>query len=144
MNIQDFKKFFDSCEMDGDKIVISSNFKEALKWVFDNYTYKMLKDITAVDKGNGEYELIYNLYSVDDEESVYLSTYVKDEADSVTDLFKSAEADECEIYDMFGIKFIGNESLKRLYMPESWEGHPLRKDYVQADERLAWNDESET
>lgn len=144
MNIEDFKKFFDNCEMDGDKIVIPSNFKEALKWIVDNYTYKMLKDITAVDKGNGEYELIYNLYSVDDEESVYLSTYVKDAADSVTDLFKSAEADECEIYDMFGIKFIGNESLKRLYMPESWEGHPLRKDYVQADERLAWNDESET
>ena len=48
-----------------------------------------------------------------------------------------------EIYDMFGIKFTGNEDLKRLYMPENWEGFPLRKDYVQDDTRLAWNDNSD-
>ncbi len=142
MNLQEIKKLVDNCEMEGDKIVIKSDFKDAINSVIKNYPYDMLKEITAVDKNNGEYELIYHLYSVEDEEDLYLSTIVKDEAETVTDLFKSAEADESEIYDMFGIKFIGNESLKRLYMPENWEGHPLKKDYVQSDERLAWNDES--
>ncbi len=52
---------------------------------------------------------------------------MKDEAESIVDIFDSACADEKEIYDMFGIKFIGNDELKRLYMPEDWEGHPLKK-----------------
>ena len=43
-------------------------------------------------------------------------------------------------YDMFGINFIGNEDLKRLYMPENWEGYPLKKDYRMDDKRLVWND----
>ena len=51
-------------------------------------------------------------------------------------------ADENEIYDLFGINFKGNENLKRLYMPEDWQGFPLRKDYVQDDTRLCWNDDN--
>ena len=65
---------------------------------------------------------------------------VVEETESVSKIFDSAVADEKEIYDLFGVKFVGNEELKRLYMPESWEGHPLRKDYVENDERLIWND----
>ena len=88
-------------------------------------------------------ELIYNLFSVEEEEDLIISIKVENETESVTDLFGSAEADEKEIYDMFGVKFIGHEDLKRLYMPENWKGYPLRKDYVQDDSRLAWNDNSD-
>ena len=108
----------------------------------NNYSFNMLKSITAVDLGD-ETELIYNLFSVIDEEDVILSIKVKYEAESISDLFDSAKADEDEIYDMFGANFIGNEDLKRLYMPENWNGYPLRKDYVQNDTRLAWNDDSD-
>ena len=55
-------------------------------------------------------------------------------------IFDSAIADEKEIYDLFGVKFIGNPELNRLYMPDSWQGHPLKKDYEENDERLSWND----
>jgi hypothetical protein len=48
--------------------------------------------------------------------------------------------DEKEIFDLLGVNFIGNKELKRLYMPETWEGHPLKKDYQENDERLNWND----
>ena len=41
---------------------------------------------------------------------------------------------------LFGKKFNGNSELKRLYMPEAWKGNPLKKDYVEDDERLSWND----
>ena len=60
---------------------------------------------------------------------------------SITEIFKSAHFDECEIFDMFGIEFLGNKNLKRLFMPKEWVGYPLRKDYVLDDSRLAWNSE---
>ena len=82
------------------------------------------------------------MYSTIDEEDLFLSIVVQNEIESVIDIFESAVADEKEIYDMFGIKFINHEDLKRLYMPENWEGFPLRKDYIESDTRLAWNEEN--
>lgn len=143
MNWKEFLRVFDNCELEGNKIVIKSKLHEALEFVVKNYTYDMLKEIIAFDKKNGLTELIYHLYSVEDEEDLFISIIVNGEAETTTDLFESAKADENEIFDMFGVKFIGNEDLKRLYMPEDWQGFPLRKDYVQDDTRLAWNDSDE-
>lgn len=126
-------------ELINDKICITKELHNALEILKNNLSYKMLKSITAVDLGD-DIELIYDLFSIEDEESVLISIKVKNEAESVVDLFSSAIADENEIYDMFGIQFIGHEDLKRLYMPENWEGYPLRKDYIQDGTRLAWND----
>ncbi len=140
MNWNEFEKIFDDCELVGSKIVIKSNLSGVIDFVLKEYPYDMLKEIIASDKGDEGVELTYHLYSVDDEEDLFISITVKDEIESVTNFFKSAEADECEIYDLFGIKFIGNENLKRLYMPEGWQGHPLKKDYKETDQRLEWND----
>lgn len=140
MNYNEFMRVFQDCELDGNKIVIKSNLHELIKFVHENYTYDMLKEIIAVDAKDGKTELTYHLYSTGDEEDLFISISVKDEAESVVDIFKSAQADENEIFDLFGVKFLGNEDLKRLYMPEDWKGFPLRKDYVQDDTRLAWND----
>lgn len=144
MDIIKFQNIFDGAELSGDKIILKQDLHEAIKYVHENYSYKMLKDITAVEKRDGRVELTYHLYSVEDEEDLLISITVKDEAESIIDIFKSAIADENEIYDMFGIKFSGNDTLKRLYLPESWEGFPLRKDYIESDERLAWDDSNNT
>jgi NADH-quinone oxidoreductase subunit C len=48
---------------------------------------------------------------------------------SVTDLWPSADWAEREIYDLFGITFSGHPDLRRIQMPDEWEGYPLRKDY---------------
>ena len=100
----------------------------------------MLKEIIAVDNKDSGIELIYVLYSAENEEEVKISITVENQAESVSKIFDSAVADEKEIYDLFGINFVGNEELERLYMPESWSGHPLRKDYREDDERLDWNE----
>ena len=139
MNLDELKNIIDKCELVNDKICVQGSIYEVIEFLKNNYSYKMLKSITAVDLGD-EIELLYNLFSVMDEEEVVLSIKVQHEAESVADLFDSAKADENEIYDLFGVSFIGNEDLKRLYMPENWKGFPLRKDYIQDDTRLAWND----
>ena len=139
---EDFKDIFDECSLQGEKIVITSDLHRTLDFVKTRYSFDTLKDILAVDKRDKGIELTYHLYSYRDDEDLWISIYVKNEAESIVDLYKSAIADENEIYDMFGIKFIGNESLKRLYMPENWDGHPLKKDYAEKDSRLVWNDDN--
>ncbi len=127
MNIEELKNIFGDCELTPDKIIIKSNLKKTLDFVKQNYGFDLLKEIIAVDNKENGIELTYHLYSTDDEEDVLIAINVKDEAESVSEIFDSAVADEKEIYDLFGVKFIGNEELKRLYMPENWDGHPLLK-----------------
>lgn len=140
MNITEFEKIFDGCQIIGDKIFVKSNIYKALDFIRKTYGFDMLKEIIATDLTDGKYELTYKLFSVKDNEDALISIIVGDEAESVSKLYDSAIADEKEIYDLFGIKFFGNDELKRLYMPESWDGHPLRKDYKETDERLNWNE----
>ena len=140
MNWLEFKNIFQDVELVGDKIVVKSNLSKTIEFIKNNYHFELLKEIIAVDYQEQEIELIYRLYSIENEEEVLVSIMVKDEAESVSKIFDSAVADEKEIYDLFGVNFIGNSELKRLYMPESWQGHPLKKDYVEDDERLKWNE----
>lgn len=140
MNIEVLKNIVQNCELVGEKIVVSDNVFNVIDFVKNTYKFDFLKSITAVDNGDSGIELIYRLFNSVDEEEVVISTFVKGEVESISSLYDSAVADEKEIYDLFGINFVGNKELKRLYMPESWNGHPLRKDYVNNDERLSWND----
>lgn len=130
------------------KIRINSNeLCEALNSLKNNaqFDFDRLNTIIAVDLGleDGNFELIYDLHSTHSGHSGRISVLVDREAPtvpSVVEIFKSAYFDECEIFDLFGIKFDKNPDLKRLLMPKGWVGYPLRKDYEQNDERLAWND----
>ena len=140
MDWTEFKNIFGDSEIVGGKLQIKSNIAKTLDFIKENYHFDMLKSITAIDNKDAGIELNYNLYNTEDEEDLTVSIYVKDEIDTVGKIFDSAIADEKEIYDLFGVKFIGNDELKRLYMPDGWEGHPLKKDYVENDERLSWND----
>ena len=139
MNIEELKTVFNNVEVSGQKLVVKEDLSEVVAFIKNNYNFDILKNITAIDNGEN-IELIYFLYNSEDDENLQISINVKDEIESVSKIFDSAVADEKEIYDLFGVKFVGNDELKRLYMPESWEGHPLRKDYTEKDERLSWND----
>lgn len=139
MHFQEISDIFGNCDLVQDKIIIKSNLAKTIKFIKDNYAFDILKEIIAVDKKEDGIELLYRLYSTPNEEDMIISITVKGEAESISKIFDSATADEKEIYDLFGVKFIGNDELQRLYMPENWEGHPLKKDY-QDDERLNWNE----
>lgn len=140
MNFDDFKNIFKDTEIINEKLVIKTDLIKTLSFIKENYGFVILKQIIAIDNQENEIELIYQLFNIEDQENLKISINVTNEIESVSSIFDSAIADEKEIYDLFGIKFIGNKELKRLYMPESWKGHPLKKDYQENDMRLNWNE----
>jgi len=104
-------------------------------WILkDSGNFIRLSSITAVDWHLREprFEVVYHLHSIERNERLRLKCRlggVEPEIDSVAAVWPSADWYEREAFDLFGIRFRNHPSLRRLLMPEDWEGHPLRKDY---------------
>jgi len=93
-----------------------------------------LSSVTAVDTYPAEprFEVVYHLHSVDSNQRVRLKCRVGGEdpaIESVTSVWRSANWYEREVFDLFGIHFRNHPDLRRILMPDDWEGFPLRKDY---------------
>jgi len=96
--------------------------------------FSFLSDVTCVDWFPSEprFEVVYHLLSISKKERVRLKVKLDGSSpalDSVTALWPGANYFEREVFDLFGIRFSGHPYLRRIMMPEDWEGHPLRKDY---------------
>jgi len=93
-----------------------------------------LSTVTAVDRYPAEprFEVVYLLHSVEQKRRARLKCRVHgaDPAiESVTSVWRGANWYEREVFDLFGIRFLDHPDLRRIMMPDDWEGHPLRKDY---------------
>ncbi len=93
-----------------------------------------LSDLTCVDCYPREprFEVVYHLLSIPRKERLRLKVRLAGGdavVESVTSVWPSANLFEREVFDLFGIRFLGHPDLRRLMMPDDWEGHPLRKDY---------------
>jgi NADH-quinone oxidoreductase subunit C len=96
--------------------------------------FKYLCDITCVDWYPSEprLEVVYHLLSMPRKQRIRLKVRLSgDDArlDSITPVWPSANYFEREVFDLFGVHFEGHPYLRRIMMPDNWEGHPLRKDY---------------
>ena len=96
--------------------------------------FVMCKDITAIDWStrNKRFTAVYHIYSYKLNCTLRLKANIESNPpsiDSVTTVWRSAEWYERETFDMYGIKFINHPDLRRIYMPEGFEYHPLRKDF---------------
>jgi NADH-quinone oxidoreductase subunit C len=96
--------------------------------------YNFLSDVAGVDYYPQEprFAVSYHLYSMVHNRSLRLKVYLpgdKPELPSVTEVYPAANWSEREIFDLFGVVFSGHPDLRRLLMPDGWDGHPLRKDY---------------
>ena len=92
--------------------------------------------LTAVDRDD-HFEMVYRLQSRAMQTGMFLKCRIPREnprTRSLTDLWPSANWQEREVYDLFGIEFNGHPDMRRILLPEDWVGHPLRKDYE--DERV--------
>jgi NADH-quinone oxidoreductase subunit C len=96
--------------------------------------YNFFEDLTAVDwyPSSPRFQLSYHILSHLFKERIRLRVMV-DEADpsveTITSVWPSANFYEREVFDLFGIRFEGHPNLRRIMMPDDWNGHPLRKDY---------------
>ena len=96
--------------------------------------YNFLEDVTCVDYYPVEprFQVIYHILSHGLKARVRLAVPVdslEPEIDSITPIWPSADFYEREVFDLFGIRFAGHPNLRRIMMPDEWEGYPLRKDY---------------
>jgi len=119
-----------------------SNF-DALKILKETCGYTQCSEQSAVDylAKDGEFELFYQLLNVTEALRVRVICRIKEgEAiESISSLYRSALFAEREVFDMFGIKINNHPFLKRIIMPDDWEGHPLLKTYPMiGDEFASW------
>jgi NADH-quinone oxidoreductase subunit C len=106
---------------------VAAFLKDTLKFDYLNY-------ITAVDYYS-HFEIVYQMTSLEHNQTVVIKTrcYGRDNPSvpSVIGVWRAADAQEREIYDLMGIRFEGHPNLKRIFLWEGFPGHPLRKDFNQ-------------
>ncbi|MFQ6675848.1 MAG: NADH-quinone oxidoreductase subunit C [Fidelibacterota bacterium] len=109
--------------------------------------FNFLADLTALDLmtmgGFERFAVVYHLLSLEKVQRLVVKAYVAEEnpsIPSVESLWKAADWQEREVYDLFGIAFEGHPDLRRILNPDDYEGHPLRKDYPREGrgERIAF------
>ena len=126
-----------SVHVDRERIVEVCDFLKSDKETQFDY----LSDLTCVhypDRVDAPFEMVYNLFSIPNNERVRLKAATKDSVDSVTGVWPSANWLEREVFDLFGVQFNGHPDLRRLLLPTDWEGYPLRKDYPLEFIENAW------
>ena len=97
-------------------------------------SFNHCQDVTAIDwaKRKNRFTVVYHLFSLKNKFRLVVKVDVDESdctVDTVSSVWRSANWHEREIYDMYGIKFNNHPDLRRMYMPEEFEYHPLRKDF---------------
>jgi NADH-quinone oxidoreductase subunit C len=112
------------------------------RYTRDEERFDYLVDLTAVDwpKRDKRFDLVLILYSFPRNERLRIKAPIAENepVPSVESVWPTANWLEREVYDMFGIVFEGHSNLKRLLLPEEWQGYPLRKDYDILQQDEAW------
>jgi NADH-quinone oxidoreductase subunit C len=104
--------------------------------------FDWLSDLTALDwpKREKRFDVVLNMYSFEKNERLRLKAQATadERVPSIQGVWSTANWMEREVYDMFGIVFEGHPDLKRILLPEEWQGFPLRKDYDILTQDTAW------
>ena len=129
----------DTLQSQGDEIVIleRAGLRESFRLLKEDpqLHYDFLSDITAVDywqKREPRFEVVYQITSLQKRRRLRVRVPVPESdpaVDSLTPLWRGANFLEREVWDLFGIRFIGHPDLRRILLYEEFQGHPLRKDY---------------
>ena len=119
---------------DTDIVITSESLLQVARFLKDTpgLDFDYLASITSTDYLD-HFEVIYHLVSIEHNHSLTLKTHCYDRDNpsvpSVVELWRGADFQEREVYDLMGVAFTGHPNLKRILLWEGFEGHPLRKDY---------------
>jgi NADH-quinone oxidoreductase subunit C len=116
---------------------------EVLQILRDSEGFDYCVDVTAVHypkREKKEFDVIWILYSFAQNERIRVKTQITDgeTVKSVVGLWPTANWLEREVFDMFGIRFEGHPDLRRILLPDEWQGHPLRKEYGITQQDQQW------
>ena len=135
---------FDSLEDRKQSILIvdATQLPEIARYSRDEEKFDLLEDYTAVDWPRREkrFDLVAQLYSFTHNTRLRLKSPLgaEEQPDTLISIWPAANWLEREIYDLFGIVFRGHPNMKRILLPDEWQGHPLRKDYDILQQDTAW------
>ncbi len=118
-------------------IVRRSRITDIIRYLKEDPEIQMdyLRDLCGVDylgRKTPRFEVVYHLYSIKYRHMIRIRAEVPEEdpvIDTIVPIYRGADWHERECFDMFGIRFNGHPDLRRILLPEDWEGYPLRKDY---------------
>jgi NADH-quinone oxidoreductase subunit C len=113
--------------------IASAQLKAALA-ALQTSGYNFFEDMTAVDwfPSSPRFQLSYHILSHALKELIRVRVLLEEadpSVESITSLWPAANFYEREVFDLFGIRFEGHPNLRRIMLPDDWQGHPLRKDY---------------
>ncbi|MEM7656146.1 MAG: NADH-quinone oxidoreductase subunit C [Bacteroidota bacterium] len=114
--------------------VKSEHIHQVLQTLKNEYGFNYLADISGSDMytDEGRFEVAYNIVSIPHQQRLRVSCRVEEDTpavDSVVDVWSAADWFEREVFDMIGITFNNHPDLRRMFMPEDYEWHPLRKEF---------------
>lgn len=112
-----------------------SQVEAVARFLKEKLGYRLPACASGVDRIE-HFEVVYHLMSLSTNGLVGLKVLVPKEdphAPSLTGVWRGMDWHEREIFDLFGILFDGHPDLRRILLPDDWEGHPLRKDYTEID-----------
>jgi len=123
-------------------VVAREQLEEIAIYSRDDEQFDWLSDLTAVDwpKREKRFDIVLNMYTFRKNERLRLKVHAAadESVPSVQGVWATANWLEREVYDMFGVVFEGHPELKRILLPDEWQGYPLRKDYDILTQDTAW------
>lgn len=135
--------------LDGGELVLWTSGEKLpglCRFLKDQRQFTRLAAITSIDRYPLEprFEVVYLLHSIPNNERLRLKVAVPSQEPvlpSVCGVWTGANWYEREVFDMFGIRFDGHPDLRRILMPDYWDGHPLRKDFPVHGHKYSYKDE---
>jgi NADH-quinone oxidoreductase subunit C len=116
-------------------VVPAAKWRDSMQILRTSLGFDFLRALTGVDRlEQGKIEVVAHLFAYARRNAIVVKTQVDRKAPSlasVHDIWPAANWHEREIYDLLGVRFVGHPDLRRLLLPDDWEGYPLRKDYRQ-------------
>jgi NADH-quinone oxidoreductase subunit C len=113
-------------------VVAPERLAEAARHVRDAHGYRYYICASATDRGEAGFDVVHGIRNLESNDTLFLQTRVSREGGAIPSMalvWTGADWQEREIFDLFGITFTGHTDLRRILMPEEYEGHPLRKEF---------------